>query len=270
MSVSEDALWQAIHGLIAEEHLIAEGAGVILISSELEEVLGPGAVESNEAYLQFLIAKLKAGYVICGMEFSSEMGLLAKLARDLDPARRALFTARIAGIMAAKRTAESAATVYGWAERSTVATPFVTDPALRSNVVATIDFADGVDATGVEVEVISGEEEAELAALKNQIDPHFMFNSLNSLSYLISTDPPRAAALASALDTQNRERQALEEKIANEAIATVRTRFDPLRDFAIVEGDASWHLGVVGIVAARVLRHRLRLRAPTSRGSGHS
>ncbi|MDG4790335.1 phosphoserine transaminase [Micromonospora sp. WMMD1102] len=50
---------------------------------------------------------------------------------------------------AAKRTAESAAAVYGWAERSAVATPFVTDPALRSNVVATIDFADGVDATAI-------------------------------------------------------------------------------------------------------------------------
>ncbi|MEU4565665.1 phosphoserine transaminase [Micromonospora sp. NPDC023956] len=50
---------------------------------------------------------------------------------------------------AAKRTAESAGTVYGWAERSAVATPFVTDPALRSNVVATIDFADGVDASAI-------------------------------------------------------------------------------------------------------------------------
>src|SRR3712207_7827096 len=37
---------------------------------------------------------------------------------------------------AAKRTAESAGHLYGWAERSAVATPFVTDPALRSNVVA--------------------------------------------------------------------------------------------------------------------------------------
>ena len=34
--------------------------------------------------------------------------------------------------------------------------------------------------------------EAELSALKNQIDPHFMFNSLNTLSYLISTDPSKA------------------------------------------------------------------------------
>jgi phosphoserine aminotransferase len=50
---------------------------------------------------------------------------------------------------ATKRTAESAGIVYGWAERSSVATPFVSDPALRSNVVATIDFADGVDASAI-------------------------------------------------------------------------------------------------------------------------
>jgi phosphoserine aminotransferase len=47
---------------------------------------------------------------------------------------------------AAKRSAESASIMYGWAERSPVATPYVADPAYRSNVVATIDFADSVDA----------------------------------------------------------------------------------------------------------------------------
>ena len=35
--------------------------------------------------------------------------------------------------------------------------------------------------------------EAELNALKNQIDPHFMFNSLNTLSYLITSDIGKAA-----------------------------------------------------------------------------
>ncbi|WP_213454153.1 phosphoserine transaminase [Rhizomonospora bruguierae] len=50
---------------------------------------------------------------------------------------------------AAKRTAESAGVLYGWAERSPVATPFVTDPALRSTVVGTIDFAEGVDAAAL-------------------------------------------------------------------------------------------------------------------------
>jgi phosphoserine aminotransferase len=49
----------------------------------------------------------------------------------------------------AKRSAESASILYGWAERSQVATPFVTDPGLRSNVVGTIDFADGVDASAI-------------------------------------------------------------------------------------------------------------------------
>jgi len=34
--------------------------------------------------------------------------------------------------------------------------------------------------------------QAELEALKNQIDPHFMFNALNSLSYLIEDDPRKA------------------------------------------------------------------------------
>jgi phosphoserine aminotransferase len=50
---------------------------------------------------------------------------------------------------ASKRTAESAGVIYGWAERSDVATPYVTDPALRSQVVATIDFAESVDATAL-------------------------------------------------------------------------------------------------------------------------
>ena len=47
------------------------------------------------------------------------------------------------------RTADSSRRLYGWAERSPVATPFVTDPAERSQVVGTIDFDDGVDANAV-------------------------------------------------------------------------------------------------------------------------
>jgi phosphoserine aminotransferase len=50
---------------------------------------------------------------------------------------------------AAKRSAESAGMIYGWAERSAVATPFVTDRALRSPVVATIDFDPSVDAAAL-------------------------------------------------------------------------------------------------------------------------
>ncbi|MGT2463484.1 phosphoserine transaminase [Sinomonas atrocyanea] len=50
---------------------------------------------------------------------------------------------------ATARTADSAGRVYGWAEASDFATPFVADPADRSNVIATIDFDDSVDAAQV-------------------------------------------------------------------------------------------------------------------------
>jgi phosphoserine aminotransferase len=50
---------------------------------------------------------------------------------------------------AVKRTADSSQRLYGWAEASEFATPFVEDPELRSQVVGTVDFADGVDAAAV-------------------------------------------------------------------------------------------------------------------------
>lgn len=50
---------------------------------------------------------------------------------------------------AVKRTADSSERLYAWAEASSFATPFVTDPALRSQVVGTIDFSDAVDAAAV-------------------------------------------------------------------------------------------------------------------------
>ncbi|MFC8447882.1 phosphoserine transaminase [Kitasatospora sp. NPDC057223] len=50
---------------------------------------------------------------------------------------------------AAARTRDSSSRLYTWAEKSPLAAPFVADPALRSPVVATVDFADSVDAAAV-------------------------------------------------------------------------------------------------------------------------
>jgi phosphoserine aminotransferase len=47
------------------------------------------------------------------------------------------------------RCDRSSATVYDWAEASTVATPFVADPAARSHVTCTVDFADTIDAAAL-------------------------------------------------------------------------------------------------------------------------
>jgi len=48
-----------------------------------------------------------------------------------------------------ERTAVSSGILYNWAEKSTLATPFVADPAQRSQVVVTIDFADEVKASDI-------------------------------------------------------------------------------------------------------------------------
>ncbi len=47
------------------------------------------------------------------------------------------------------RTGDSSRRLYSWAEQSDFATPFVADPAKRSLVVGTIDFADDVDAAAI-------------------------------------------------------------------------------------------------------------------------
>jgi len=50
---------------------------------------------------------------------------------------------------AAGRSAESATKLYSWAEKTSYTTPFVTDPAMRSKVVGTINFDESIDAMAV-------------------------------------------------------------------------------------------------------------------------
>jgi phosphoserine aminotransferase len=50
---------------------------------------------------------------------------------------------------ATSRTAESSQALYGWAEKTDYATPFVTDAAARSQVVGTIDLDAAIDAAAV-------------------------------------------------------------------------------------------------------------------------
>ncbi len=47
------------------------------------------------------------------------------------------------------RTKESSDALYTWAEESAYATPYVSDPALRSQVIGTIDLDDAIDAAAV-------------------------------------------------------------------------------------------------------------------------
>ena len=93
---------------------------------------------------------------------------------------------------------------------------------------------------------------------------------------LLSSELPEALARAQKLEEHNRERQKLERTISEQVIKQVEARFNAEQDLVIVEGDALWHIGVVGIVAARVLRrfHRPSIivggEGQEWRGSGRS
>lgn len=50
---------------------------------------------------------------------------------------------------AAGRSAQSSEILYSWAEKTSYTTPFVTDAAMRSKVVGTINFDDAIDATKI-------------------------------------------------------------------------------------------------------------------------
>lgn len=63
-----------------------------------------------------------------------------------------------------------------------------------------------------------------------------------------------AAELAKRLDDYNRQRQDFEKQIRDEAIEQLSEDFDPSQDPVIVIGSRTWHHGVVGIVASRLMR----------------
>ena len=75
-----------------------------------------------------------------------------------------------------------------------------------------------------------------------------------ALRLLLTQDENEAAELATLLDLQNRERQAVEKEICAAAEEQVAASFDPRRDAAIVVGARDWHPGVLGIVASRLVR----------------
>lgn len=79
-----------------------------------------------------------------------------------------------------------------------------------------------------------------------------------ALQLLLARDATEAMPLAQTLDNCNRDRQKIERAIAEEVLGSVRTRFNPEQDFVIVEGQEPWHIGVVGIVASRVLQQFYR------------
>jgi single-stranded-DNA-specific exonuclease len=83
-------------------------------------------------------------------------------------------------------------------------------------------------------------------------------NAQESLQLVLARDEAAALPLARNLDYHNQERQKIERGITTGVIGAVKARFNAQTDFVIVEGQMLWHIGVVGIVASRVLQQFYR------------
>jgi single-stranded-DNA-specific exonuclease len=75
----------------------------------------------------------------------------------------------------------------------------------------------------------------------------------DGLRLLLSDDMDQALGMARRLEALNVERQALDQRILDEALQQVEQTADPDRDAGFVIAGEGWHPGVVGIVASRVV-----------------
>lgn len=104
-----------------------------------------------------------------------------------------------------------------------------------------------------------------------------MESAVPGVELLLSDSPEESARIAADLDAANAERQAVERSIFDEAVAMVEAAGDYPGRRSIVLASESWHQGVVGIVASRLVE---RYHRPTiiialaedgsAKGSGRS
>jgi single-stranded-DNA-specific exonuclease len=78
--------------------------------------------------------------------------------------------------------------------------------------------------------------------------------AMEALQLLLCDDPAEAARLARGLDAHNRERQAVERDVVRDAGEWVSKNFEPGVHTSIVAGSRDWHIGVLGVVASRIMR----------------
>jgi single-stranded-DNA-specific exonuclease len=101
-------------------------------------------------------------------------------------------------------------------------------------------------------------------------------SATESVALLLAESDQEAAFLAQRLDAVNQERRALQQSIEEAVHDCIARQYGDHPPAALVLGDPEWHLGVVGIVAARIAEryHRptflLQIQGETARGSGRS
>ncbi|MCB1225977.1 MAG: single-stranded-DNA-specific exonuclease RecJ [Verrucomicrobiales bacterium] len=101
--------------------------------------------------------------------------------------------------------------------------------------------------------------------------------AFTSLSLLLTEDEDEAGAFAEQLELHNRERQAVEQRVFQEALSQLGNLEEAAAQPAVVLGSRDWHPGVIGIVASRISRllHRPAIliaidESGMGKGSGRS
>jgi len=83
-------------------------------------------------------------------------------------------------------------------------------------------------------------------------------DAMLSLRLLQTDDRAEAMEIASELNRNNRDRQAVEMETFLQAEAQLQESYDPARDWGIVLSGRNWHWGVIGIVASRLQKRYYR------------
>ncbi len=97
-----------------------------------------------------------------------------------------------------------------------------------------------------------------------------------SVELLLTDDPVRAREIANELDSSNKDRQATELEIYNDALRMIDEDKDFAKKNVIVLGKEGWHNGVIGIVCSRLAEkyHRpcilISIDGDAGKGSGRS
>ncbi len=119
-----------------------------------------------------------------------------------------------------------------------------------------------------EQKIIAGAASAQFDALKNQLDPHFLFNSLNVLTSLIEENPEAATRFTTALskvyryvlEQKNKELVTVEEelKFAKLYMSLINMRFEDSIVFTIPEHISNPEAKVVPLSLQLVLENAVK------------
>jgi sensor histidine kinase YesM len=119
-----------------------------------------------------------------------------------------------------------------------------------------------------EQKIIAGTASAKFESLKNQIDPHFLFNSLNVLSSLIEENPENAQKFTTSLskiyryvlEQKDKELVSVEEELAfaKTYMNLLKMRFENSLFYEVLEKEA-WTASSLAMTEAKVVPLSLQL-----------